>query len=100
MTDDDWTGIASDGKPWINPREPTEADRVRLRAWLDRPPPIMRVGWRAWFVVNTNGLPLNYLGTRSARTGPDVVPPVQRCGCEVCARMETAESHGEPKPEP
>ena len=66
--------------------------REELREWLDRRPPV-RYGaiglvgeallrhraWRDWFDGD------EYLGERSARTGPDAVDAKQRCGCEVCA---------------
>lgn len=87
------------------PRVPTEEDRKRLD--LDRKPPRDECGacgmslrecwdvaiaccarcehpdidpWEFWFTVDGE-----YLGTRSARTGPDDVGAAQRCGCEQCA---------------
>ena len=62
--------------------------REELREWLDRRPrriPSLagayRVeSWCSWFDADGN-----YLGERSARTGPDAVDAKQRCGCEVCA---------------
>jgi hypothetical protein len=68
----------------MTPREPTEEDRARLRASLDRAPPPQLFGmlpaWRArWFSMDGE-----FLGERSARTRPDDVGAVQRCDCEVC----------------
>lgn len=68
--------------------------RDELRAWLDRPLPrgFWRVGyvgpallkrrsWRDWFDSD------EYIGDRSARTGPDeTVCEAKACSCEVCSR--------------
>jgi len=73
------------------PREPTEADRVALREWLDRRP-LSGSRWESWFAfewvgVGDDGRPVyesEYLGTRYARTKPDDVNAAQRCVCPVC----------------
>lgn len=54
--------------------------REELRAWLDRKPPDSRWTWD-WFTVGGE-----YLGVRSARTGPDDVNSKQPCACDVCAK--------------
>jgi hypothetical protein len=92
----------------LRPREPTEEDRVRLRAWLDRPPPYAVSDvipdhafdsrpWCSWFEFHGFTQPPTYLGERSARTAPDDVGAVQRCGCEQCAvSSKQAAQDGEP----
>lgn len=66
----------------LRPREPTEADREALRAWLDRAAPSpsdrLRRSWRIWFDGAV------FLGVSSARTGPDKVGANQSCRCEQC----------------
>lgn len=69
--------------------------RDELRAWLDRRPQRRSVKflglwprWRAWFT--TSG---EYLGQRSARTGPDPVDAQHHCGCEQCIGVK--DKHGE-----
>jgi hypothetical protein len=83
-----------------------------LREWLDRsvedgdelPRP-----WTLWFewqwATPRLGEPSvvagAYLGTSSARTGPDEwATAEQKCSCAVCSKSETEETHGEPEPEP
>lgn len=101
MTDDELKAMM--------PREPTEEDRARLRAWLDRKPPDAHADhcprangnleddcscnasglWRRdWFLAISENpsTPLVYLGERSARTGPDNVGAAQRCLCEQCTQ--------------
>lgn len=67
-------------------REPTEADRARLRAHLDRRPLTGGRSWLDWYAWSLSGEPIGeYLDQRSARTGPDAVGAAQRCGCEQCS---------------
>lgn len=65
-------------------------DRAALRAWLDRKPPSRAatgVPRSHWWFANGDG---DYIGERSARTGPDDVNAAQRCACEVCAQSSQA----------
>lgn len=60
-----------------------------LRAWLDRAPQRRSVKflgpwprWHAWFTAADG----EYLGQRSARTGPDLTDAKQPCACDVCSK--------------
>lgn len=71
-----------------------ETHREAMRAWLDRKPP--RVGhWRDWFRVyaDTDDGPalFEYLGARSARTGPDL-RTAQPCDCRQCRPDQDTET--------
>jgi hypothetical protein len=77
--------------------------REELQAWLDRRPGrvvdehgdwCQRENWRDWFTNDPDlaGV-VTYLGQRSARTGPDVVPAVQRCECRQCRPSEEENSN-------
>jgi len=61
-----------------------EGCRLCLRDWLDRSPPAGVRGegtpWRRWFEGG------EYLGQRSARTGPDGVASAQKCICDQCQK--------------
>ena len=67
------------------PVKPPRMTREELRAWLDRNLLRDGAGWRFWFEVDGEG---EYLGERSARTGPDPVETKQRCTCSQCRPTE------------
>lgn len=61
--------------------------RDELKVWLDRKPERSKFKlWRRWYDFDEarHDADARYLGTSSARTGPDPVATKQPCQCRQC----------------
>jgi hypothetical protein len=89
MTDDIPDRLRTLAAEPVTPTVPSDEDRERLMAHLDRGltprPAMLRLPgdwcYEWWLAPMTKTW---FVGDASARVGPDPVGAAQRCGCEVC----------------